>query len=243
MDLSMAATMDSYSMTHQLQEDKLRDFILADDTDHIWRFLSSPKKSGEKREIAFVLDNSGFELFSDLCLADWLLCVGVADHITLYHKQLPWFISDATRKDIDWTIQQLSSSENTTLQALGARWSEYLSTGSVRLHKHMFWTTCYEYASMEGVAPNLYHSLSSAYLVIFKGDLNYRKLVGDRNWSYTERFSTALAGFEPTNVVALRTLKADLVTGLPPGAASRAQNENKDWMIIGQYAVIQLLTL
>ena len=83
---------------------------------------------------------------------------------------------------------------------------------------------------MEGVAPDLYHSLLSAYLVIFKGDLNYRKLVGDHNWSYTERFSTALAGFEPTNVAALRTLKADLVAGLPPGAASRAQNENKNWM-------------
>ena len=93
---------------------------------------------------------------------------------------------------------------------------------------------------MKSVAPDLYRMLSESHLVFFKGDLNYRKLLADRNWLYTENFSMALGGFEPTNLCALRTLKADLVTGLPPGAAERAAKENKDWMITGQYAVLQV---
>ena len=93
---------------------------------------------------------------------------------------------------------------------------------------------------MKTVAPELYSLLSESFLIIFKGDLNYRKLLADRNWMYTQDFSIALGGFQPTNVCALRTLKADLVTGLPPGVAEKTAKENKDWMITGQYAVLQV---
>ena len=202
--------------------------------------VSQPKTDGSPRRIDFVLDNMGLELVSDLCLAEWLLVAGMADNVHLHFKQLPWFVSDALESDLHWTLQQMKSSEDTYLTQLAARWQDRIKTGSFILKDHYFWTTSFEYAAMEKVAPDLYSDLARAFLVFFKGDLNYRKLLADRNWLYTKKFSLALGGFEPTNICALRTLKADVVTGLPPGAADRAASEDKDWMVTGQYAVLQL---
>ena len=259
MDLSMVATVDNYDTSNVplstpattaasatstgSHVQLLRTNLLSDHTSVLWdlmELLRQPKSESESRRIDFVLDNSGLELFSDLCFADWLLSTGLADRVMLHFKQMPWFVSDAMIADFDWMVSQLLSSDDKNLSSLGEKWRGRVQDGTFVLTDHTFWTTSYEYAAMSTVARDLYTLLSQSFLVIFKGDLNYRKLLADRNWQYTENFSIALGGFEPTNVCALRTLKADLVTGLPPGAASKAAGENKDWMVTGQYAVCQV---
>jgi hypothetical protein len=87
--------------------------------------------------------------------------------------------------------------------------------------------------------PELYDSLSFASLIIFKGDLNYRKLVSDLSWDTTTPFSHALRGFHPAPLVRLRTLKADVVTGLPKGMEENMKQKDTDWMTSGKYAVVQ----
>ena len=86
---------------------------------------------------------------------------------------------------------------------------------------------------------DLYRYLSESSLIIFKGDLNYRKLVGDRSWPTTTTFSEALHGFCPAPVCTLRTLKADVVVGLGDGKAKELQAIAENWMVSGEYAVVQ----
>ena len=102
-----------------------------------------------------------------------------------------------------------------------------------------FWTEPYTFSEMKKRDPFLYAKLSNATLVIFKGDLNYRKLLGDINWEYTTDFAKALQGFKPTNVASLRTLKCDICVGLHPGQAEEIERNDKNWLITGQYGIIQ----
>lgn len=65
--------------------------------------------------------------------------------------------------------------------------------------------------------------------------------MGDIFWEPTTSFKFALRGFEPTNVLALRTVKADTISGLPKGVFEELNAKEANWMITGKYALIQLL--
>lgn len=92
---------------------------------------------------------------------------------------------------------------------------------------------------MNAVHPELYEQLKQSSLIIFKGDLNYRKLLGDYNWDFCEKFKKCLRDFQPTNLCALRTVKADLICGLTPGVSEELFKVNPEWMLTGEYALIQ----
>lgn len=87
-------------------------------------------------------------------------------------------------------------------------------------------------------------------LILFSGDLNYRKLIGDINWLPSTTFKDALRGFQPTAVVALRILKCDCVCGLNSDYETKISENDKDnsdylsstnyWQTNGKYAVVQL---
>lgn len=103
-----------------------------------------------------------------------------------------------------------------------------------------FWTLPFDYSKMQRVDPKLYSELSSGTLVNFKGDLNYRKLVGDIYWEPTTNFRSALRGFAPTNVLALRTIKVDTVSGLAEGVFENLNQTEPNWMQTGKYALVQI---
>ena len=50
----------------------LRSRLLVDDSDSVWQFLSekvADPKVADPKVVDIILDNAGFELFADLCLA------------------------------------------------------------------------------------------------------------------------------------------------------------------------------
>jgi len=217
----------------------LRENVLVDQVTEIWDTL---ERAGEGALVDVVMDNSGFELFTDLCLADFLVTSGIAKQVRLRIKDMPWFVSDTTPQDFHWFLDKLATDncDNSGLLVLGNRWRGLLDSGAFTLEADPFWTFPHDFSQMSAADPQLYSRLAEADLVIFKGDLNYRKLVGDLNWETTATFQTALQGFLPTNVASLRTLKADVVTGMEPGKAEEISKKDPNWMESGNWGVIQL---
>ncbi len=81
---------------------------------------------------------------------------------------------------------------------------------------------------------------AAATVTVLKGDLNYRRLVGDRRWPPTTPFADVTAYF-PGPVAALRTLKSDVITGLTAETeeALEASGEGR-WRTSGTHALIQV---
>lgn len=246
-DLSLSAGADANNFTNPTDDlVDLRQYIVANQIDELWQYV---KRTSAKHsfQLSIVLDNSGFELFTDLILAEFLSVSGLLKDqsvIRWYVKSIPWFVSDVMTKDFHWLLDYLaddSKSHSNQIKQLAKKWKNNLETKKWLIIDDYFWTLPYDFSHMNVVSPNLYQSLNESDLILFKGDLNYRKLAGDLNWDYSVPFKTALRGFLPTTICTLRTIKADVVVGIEDKQMlQRIKTFAKDWREIGEYAVIQM---
>lgn len=142
-------------------------------------------------------------------------------------------------RDFYWMLQKLCTSSDIYLKKLGQNWTDYIKNKTWVVFQNDFWTLPMDFSYMASVNPILYKQLAEAKLVIFKGDLNYRKLFGEKNWDPVTAVDDALQNFNPTKLCTLRTIKADIVCGLAKGVAEKTEAINSKWMEIGDYGLIQ----
>lgn len=242
--------------------ESMQENILCDNQSEVWFKVQSIKQALQEKTkrkvdgeqpivIDLVADNAGYEIFVDLLLIDFLGLMLTASSepqpelkFRIHLKRMPWFVSDCLRADIYWLLQFMSDSKEEDLAHVSARWRSHLDSGFWELHDDKFWTLPHDYAQMQTIAPNLHKTLASSSLIIFKGDLNYRKLTGDRKWHLLTPFRVALRGFAPAPLVALRTAKADVVAGIEDVNIFARINNNelpRDWMISGDFGLIQFV--
>lgn len=115
-----------------------------------------------------VLDNAGYELFTDLCLADYMISKKLCKSNRIYVKNMPWFISDVMTKDFYWLLDKLADVEDENLRVISVRWKKYLRDGIWKTVESDFWTLPLDFTYMAKVDPNLYKQLSEAKAIFFK---------------------------------------------------------------------------
>lgn len=235
---------------------------------NVLRDARKERKNSERR-VDIVLDNAGFELFVDLILAGYLLSADLATTVVLHPKSIPWFVSDVVPKDFSdllnvladpqpfytapddsgRTYEPLSEREEAEIKFLFNQWSKFHAEGKLIVRPNRFWTTPGCYWRMPHVAPELFEDLKQSELVLFKGDLNYRKLTNDAAWDPTTPFTTAIGPLGPKSgirTLAFRTCKADVVVGLPQGEDERLRQTPdgggdsgaRKWAWTGKWAVV-----
>ncbi|KPJ14846.1 UPF0364 protein C6orf211-like [Papilio machaon] len=121
------------------------------------------------------------------------------------------------------------------LRQLGTQWMQFFQDGTFIVMCDDFWTSPIMYKDMKTQEFQLYRKLQLTAAILFKGDLNYRKLLAERNCLPTLSFEQALQGFNPAPIIALRTVKADLICGLPKGKFEQLNKIDEKWMEKGDY--------
>jgi len=248
LSLSLGSSDESVRVNPRESVTRLKSFILADQSKDVWEYLQARRnKITGKVRIDIVLDNAGVEFFTDLVLAEFLLSARIADEVVFQPKAIPWYVSDVIPGDLTKLYDLLSAWENDDVTECVNRFKNRFDSGQMRMESDQklirFYSLGRPFHEMKDHTPELYQQLrAESSLVVFKGDLNYRKLVGDLNWEHTATFEQALMGFRPAPaLVSLRTVKADVVVGLKEGQAEECQKEDSDWKITGKYGLIQSL--
>ncbi|KAG7289410.1 hypothetical protein NEMBOFW57_005781 [Staphylotrichum longicolle] len=267
-DLSLLTSL-TYEDIQKLQGSEARRAaeknILVNDLPAVYAHLLAAKKDAAKKErrVDIVLDNAGFELYVDLILAGYLLSAGLATTVVLHPKSIPWFVSDVLPGDFASLLGAIADpkrfyetpSEEDKLQGVEPEKLSEKELGELEflfglvLRPNRVWTGPGSFWRLPKEAESLVEDLKEAELVVFKGDLNYRKLVGDVAWDPTTPFTEAIGPLGPgsgVNVLALRTCKADVVVGLKPGEDEKLKQMEggggdsgaRKWAWNGKWAVV-----
>ena len=232
-DLSLWPANSSEKPDHQDFEQR-QAHVVVDATDSLVAYLSSRALPANRIDI--IPDNAGFELICDLALADFLLSAGWANTVFMNLKAYPTFVSDAMIKDVNETLTFLSSAFHPDhTRVFADRLTGFLEEGRLLLENHVFWNSPLPGWDMP---ESLRQDFSESDLAIFKGDANYRRLLGDRHWPFTTPFADVV-GYFPAPLVCLRVAKSEVAIGVAPGQPERLAQVDPKWVYDGKWGMIQ----
>jgi hypothetical protein len=203
--------------------------LIADDSAPLRAMLARSER------IAIVADNAGRELIADLVLIGRMLARAPAAEISLHVKPWPYYVSDATTTDVLACLRRLTVAGGAA-EAVAAAIRAAMASGQVTICTHEFYCAPLPYRTMPADLAGEYRRGS---LTIFKGDLNYRRLVGDLAWPPEIPFAEVTSYF-PGPVAALRVLKSDVVTGLTGATVRSLDSAGTPWRTDGSRSLIQL---
>ena len=230
-DLSLWPAGSSGTLKHLTQQ-SFKNNLLADDTNRIIKLLF--KNTPPVRRVDIMLDNAGFELVCDLGLADTLLNNHLADDVLLHVKAHPTYVSDVISDDINQTVDFLKGCEEQDIKDLGERLEKHVQEKKIRTKANFFWNSP---LPMWEIPLDLREDLSGADFLISKGDANYRRLLGDRQWDFTFPFHQVV-DYLPVPLAALRTSKSELAVGLDLDQIMEVYNQDPNWMVDGKWGVV-----
>ncbi|MEU1032003.1 damage-control phosphatase ARMT1 family protein [Streptomyces mirabilis] len=203
--------------------------LVANDSELLWSLFVGGT-------LCLVADNSGRELIPDLLLIDQLLDHRRVGRALLHVKPYPYYVSDATTADVVDALRHLTGAKGAAAESGHRLWAA-MADGRLTVRAHPFSCAPLPYADMPD---DLRREFAEADVTLVKGDLNYRRLVGDRRYPATTPFAEPTAYF-PGPVAALRTLKSDVIVGLDARTeAALDAAEGGRWRTSGTHALIQV---
>jgi hypothetical protein len=158
--------------------DRAQENLLHDDSSALSAHCETLREKGGG-DVDIIVDNAGFELITDLALAQYLIDSGIASCVTFQLKSHPTFVSDALEKDLVEHVDHylnLDKALYPNAQQSGEKWKGYLRDGKWKCHEDNFWVQAF---AMWDITEPLRTDLKNRCdLAFVKGDANYRRLLG-----------------------------------------------------------------
>jgi hypothetical protein len=154
------------------------------------------------RRLNIIADNFGGEFVADLVLATIASEAGV--EVVIHVKHLPMFVSDTTTDDVVILFDRLTPGST-----LARRLQAEVKRGGIRITSHSFWSA----PLFMDEAPIEELEAGEGVLTVLKGDLNYRRAIGDVSVPVETPFES-LAVLPAVPMLALRSIKSYCVAGM-----------------------------
>jgi hypothetical protein len=206
--------------------------LLADYSDEALAWIET--LSGGRVDL--LLDNDGVELIFDLLLAAALLALHPRISLRLNVKPHPCFVSDIISPDLATAMRWLQTDAPAWAREPARQLEQALSDGRAQVATHFYWASPSPAWEMPA---GLRADLANSALILSKGDVNYRRWIGDARWPAATPLAEIIE--PPAPLLLLRVLKADTIAGLEPGKAERVAAADPAWMLNGQWGVIQFV--
>ena len=164
---------------------------------------------------------------------------GLAKKVVLHLKPCPFFVSDATIDDFSKLVSALTKNgKNTELL-------DFISKKKIEAWTNDFWVEPYYFDKMSG---DLKNHFDKSDFVIIKGDLNYRRLVGDFNTHCANKKKSSIKKVETLKkrclfknklkknipLVAPRVLKSDVFVGIDTVFEAIGRNSDSQFKTDGK---------
>lgn len=186
--------------------------------------------------VELLLDNFGVELCFDLLLVDALLTLNPRLSIRFHVKPYPCFVSDVIAADVPQALQWLRSDGPAWVCGAAERLEQAEQAGRLQVATHFYWAS----PSPAWEAPHdLWSDLAGAAFMVSKGDIHYRRWLGDALWLPETPLDEIIT--PPAPLLLLRVAKSDAMAGLNPGQAEEIYRRDLDWKVNGQWGVIQVV--
>jgi len=128
--------------------ESLNDNIIANDSEYAWHVIKEKIENNVENKIHVILDNAGYELFIDMCLAAFLVTILPKIKIIFHVKIYPWYVSDTTINDFHWTLEYMNIlNRYPDVQALSNIFHDYLTRQiwCIQVHTIFIYTFIIQY--------------------------------------------------------------------------------------------------
>ena len=223
--------------------------LIIDDSDDLYEYLNKTSAIYNKKA-AYILDNYGPEFISDILFGLYLLSHCGYAEVEYYVKELPVFVSDTTISDVKAFFESnedvktwfetkfgftFNITENTGSAELVVRCNQMNGKLVFKAH-HQWHRPQYFKESCSELLIELKADKNVA-LVVVKGDMNYRRLVEDKNYDFFDTIEDKIQ-YVGKPVLILRSLKSNVLLGVK---TRHLDGVKPNWKTSGEYGIINFV--
>lgn len=201
-----------------------------------------------KMVVNYLVDNGSVEFFSDLTFAFVALNLPNIKEVNFYVNKLPIFVSDVIGNDYPHLMKTIRTcveglhidkdKRDAYIKSLD-KINKLVENGKINIISDFVWNMPTAYRDLD-IAHKGVLKQENAVLII-KGDLNFRRLVDDKNWFYTKSLENISKEFISSSTLVIRSFKSDLVLDYKYKRYWDNNKKNRYWRENGEYGTIRFL--